>query len=140
MYKIGQLSKLTGISTDTLRYYEKYGLITPSTRTSSGYRLYNDASVKEIAFIIRAKRVGFTLSDIEQLLTLNAEKDSHTCQELKSFTEKKLLDIEQKLIELQDIKTSLEALYQTCCGGDERATSCSILNTLETGNGLNSHQ
>ena len=133
MYKIGELAKLSGLSNDTLRYYEKHQLLAPATRTEAGYRLYHDEAVDQIRFILRAKAVGFTLKDISELLSLKVEKDAHSCQEVKEFTETKLLEVEQKLAELSRIKEALERLNAACCGGPESAIHCSILQALETG-------
>ena len=68
MLKIGELATVTKVSRDTLRFYEKHGLITPSERNSAGYRLYSDSDVHRISFILSAKEVGFTLNEIHQLL------------------------------------------------------------------------
>ncbi|NRB40289.1 MAG: Zn(2+)-responsive transcriptional regulator [Pseudomonadales bacterium] len=133
MYRIGQLAKLTGVTSDTLRYYEKHQLMTPARRSESGYRLYTDAAVQQIQFIQRAKRVGFTLKGISELLSLKVEKGSHSCEQVKTLTENKLHDVERKLEELQNIKQALLRLNAACCGGAESAEHCSILNTLETG-------
>ena len=70
MLKIGELASLAGVSRDTLRFYEKHGLIIPSQRTESGYRLYSNIDVERISFIVSAKGVGFTLNEIHQLLEL----------------------------------------------------------------------
>ncbi len=133
MYRIGELAKLTGVSNDTLRYYEKNQLITPAGRTESGYRMYTPEAVEQIRFIQRAKGVGFTLNDINELLSIQIEKTEHSCQEVKTFTETKLEDVEQKLAELTRIKQALEMLNAACCGGPESAEHCSILQALETG-------
>lgn len=133
MYRIGELAKLTGVSNDTLRYYEKNQLIAPASRTDSGYRMYLPEAAEQIRFIQRAKGVGFTLSDINELLSIKIEKNEHSCQEVKTFTETKLEDVERKLAELMRIKQALEKLNEACCGGPESAEHCSILQALETG-------
>lgn len=136
MYRIGELAKLTGVSNDTLRYYEKNQLIAPARRTDSGYRIYPPEAAEQIRFIQRAKGVGFTLNDINELLSIQIEKTEHSCQEVKTFTETKLEDVEQKLAELTRIKLALEKLNEACCGGPESAEHCSILQALETGDRL----
>lgn len=133
MYRIGELAKLTGVSNDTLRYYEKNQLLAPAGRTDSGYRMYSPEAIEQIRFIQRAKGVGFTLNDIHELLSIQIEKTEHSCQEVKTFTESKLEDVEQKLAELTRIKLALEKLNEACCGGPESAEHCSILQALETG-------
>ncbi|MFK7730558.1 MAG: Zn(2+)-responsive transcriptional regulator [Pseudomonadales bacterium] len=133
MYRIGELAKLTGVSNDTLRYYEKNQLIDPAARTEAGYRMYQSEAIEKIRFIQRAKGVGFTLNDINELLSIQIEKNEHSCQEVKTFTEAKLEDVEAKLKELTRIKQALETLNEACCGGPESAEHCSILQALETG-------
>ena len=90
MLKIGELAQHAGISRDTLRFYEKHGLITPSNRTDSGYRLYSKSDVLRISFILSAKEVGFTLNEIHQLLELEVTKDKKSCQDVKEFVDNKI--------------------------------------------------
>jgi len=136
MYRIGELAQLANISNDTLRYYEKHGLLTPANRSDSGYRLYNNDSVEQIKFIQRAKYVGFSLREIQELLSLKVDKAEHSCEEIKELTKIKLEDVQAKLVELQKIATALEKLHDACCGGSESAENCSILDALETGKGM----
>ncbi|RCU49610.1 Zn(2+)-responsive transcriptional regulator [Corallincola holothuriorum] len=133
MYKIGELSRLTGVSNDTLRYYEKMELILPADRTAAGYRLYEPAALERLRFIQRAKMVGFTLDGIKELLSLRLDKAHHSCGEVKQMTENKLQEIEQKLTELKRIRGALRVMNDACCGGDESAEHCTILQALETG-------
>ena len=106
--KIGELAALAKVSRDTLRFYEKHGLITPSARNASGYRLYSDADVHRISFIISAKEVGFTLNEIHQLLKLEVTKDEKSCQDVKQFVDDKIAVVNQRLAEIKRIKTSLK--------------------------------
>ena len=128
--KIGELAALSKVSRDTLRFYEKHGLITPSARNASGYRLYSDADVHRISFIISAKEVGFTLNEIHQLLKLEVTKDEKSCQDVKQFVDDKIAVVNQRLAEIKRIKKSLPTLSNACCGGDKPATHCTILEAL----------
>ena len=132
MLKIGELAQRTGISRDALRFYEKHGLITPSGRTDSGYRLYSKSDVLRISFILSAKEVGFTLNEIHQLLELEVTKDKKSCQDVKEFVDNKIQVVNQRLIEMKKIKQSLKTLSVACCGADEPATHCTILGALST--------
>lgn len=134
MLKIGELAQRTGISRDALRFYEKHGLITPTARTDSGYRLYSKSDVLRISFILSAKEVGFTLNEVHQLLELEVTKDKKSCQDVKEFVDNKIQVVNQRLIEMKKIKQSLETLSVACCGGDEPATHCTILGALNTHN------
>ena len=136
MYKIGELANKLSVSTDTLRYYEKHDLLAPCSRSDTGYRLYNESNLRSLKFIISAKRCGFTLKDIQELLSIQVDKDSHSCHDVKSFTEHKLQQVEEKISELVVIQSSLQKLVQACCGGTESATHCSILSTLEDDDGI----
>jgi len=131
MYKIGELATKLSVSTDTLRYYEKHGLLKPTARSTTGYRLYDDENLRSLTFILSAKKCGFTLKDIQDLLSIKIDKSNHSCHDVKSFTEQKLHQVEDKIRELTMIQSSLQQLVKACCGGSESATQCSILTTLE---------
>lgn len=129
--RIGELSKQTGFQVETLRYYEKQGLLAPVTRSESGYREYNDESLKQLKFIHQAKSVGFSLNEISELLTLRVEPDQHSCEEVKTIAEQKLVKIENKIKELTKMRDALFTITDACIGGDEPATSCTILSALD---------
>ncbi|MGE6108349.1 Zn(2+)-responsive transcriptional regulator [Aeromonas sobria] len=133
MYRIGELAKACGVKADTLRFYEKSGLIAPSIRNESGYRLYGEQDRRRLEFIIRAKSVGFSLMDIGELLALDTNKASVTCQEVKAVADAKLVQVEQKIMELTRFRENLRALSDICCGGPRSAQHCAILETLESG-------
>ena len=134
--KIGEFARKLGVSTDTLRYYEKHGLLTPSSRSQSGYRIYTDTDIKQMSFILRAKNVGFSLSEINELLQIKIHKDQHSCHEVKEMTLQKRDLVAQRIEELTRFYDSLSLLAQKCCGGEEPAENCSILTTLEDIDGL----
>ncbi|WP_299873619.1 Zn(2+)-responsive transcriptional regulator [uncultured Cocleimonas sp.] len=129
--RIGELSKNTGFQVETLRFYEKQGLISPVGRTESGYREYDQESLKQLHFIQQAKSVGFSLNEISELLTLRVERDQHSCSEVKTIAEQKLVQIESKINELNKMRDALHKITDACCGGPEPATSCTILNALD---------
>jgi MerR family Zn(II)-responsive transcriptional regulator of zntA len=130
--KIGVLSKQVGIDIQTLRYYESQGLLNEPKRLPNGYRDYPKESIARLSFIKNAKLVGFTLSQINQLLAIQLTKDEHTCKEVKDFTQIKLDEINKKLKELEKIKAALSKIHSSCCGGIESAQHCSILTALES--------
>ena len=131
--KISELSEQTGLSAHTLRYYEKHGLINASNRSEAGYRFYNDSDLRRVQFVKTARNTGFYLADIGQLLSIRVDKRSHSCQDVTDITQKKLLEVSAKLTELQSMQQTLELLLESCCGGPENATHCSIMEALDAG-------
>ncbi len=128
--KIGELAKLAQVSQDTLRFYEKHGLLMPHLRTDAGYRLYSEADVQRVSFILSAKQVGFTLNEISELLALEVTKDEKSCEDVKCFVDAKIVTVQQRIREMRRIKQSLQSLSEACCGGAEPATHCTILEAL----------
>jgi len=133
MLKISELSEQTGLSAHTLRYYEKHGLINASNRSEAGYRFYTDSDVRRVEFVKTARNTGFSLEDIGQLLSIRVDKLSHSCQEVTDITRKKLDEVNAKLTELQSMQQTLQLLLESCCGGPENATHCSIMEALDAG-------
>ena len=133
MLEISELAQQAGLSAHTLRYYEKRGLIKASNRSEAGYRLYTDSDVRRVQFVKAARNAGFSLNDIGQLLSIRVDKQSHSCQEVTDITQKKLLEVNAKMAELQSMQQTLELLLESCCGGPENATHCSIMEALDAG-------
>ncbi len=129
--RIGELSKKTDFKIETLRFYEKQGLLTPVSRTEAGYREYDAESLKQLRFIQKAKTVGFSLSEISELLTLRVEREQHSCGDVKKIAEGKITQIDKKINELEQMRKALHKITDACCGGPEPATSCTILNALD---------
>ena len=129
--RIGELAKLTSTNNETLRFYESRGLLGEPRRSDAGYRLYTNAEVLRVQFIMRAKKMGFSLKEIDELLSMRVTKEESTCGEVKDLAEKKLGEIEQKIAELNRMKAALEQITEACCGGEESAVNCTILNALD---------
>lgn len=125
-WSIGQLAKRAGVAIDTVRYYERNGLLAPAGRLASGYRRYGDSEFRRLRFIRRAKALGFTLDDISGLLALSDEQD---VAKVKLAAQSKLTDIEQRIKELERVRAGLQTLI-TACPGHGRADACPILNAL----------
>jgi len=131
IYRIGQLAQKTGVSADTIRYYEKEGLINAPPRSPAGYRLYSELDLQVFMFIVRGKKVGLSLKSIRELLELHTHQDEKTCADMKQFTSEKLNKIQAKIDELTQMKETLEIIAENCCGGHESARGCSILKAFE---------
>lgn len=122
---IGELSKKTGVGIETIRYYEREGLLSPSRRRSSGYREYQDDAVRRLTFVRRAKELGFSLKETRELLVVSASKDA-TCKDIKHRTQLKIQTIDMKIADLQRIRDSLNRLA-IACDGDGPTADCPIL-------------
>lgn len=131
--KIGDLVKQHKVSVDTIRFYEKQQLLTPSARSEGGYRLYSAADSQRLAFILRAKSVGFSLQQIRELLHIEDNKSQWQCSDVKDKVQHKMTEIAEQISELQRFYQALAQLDQACCGGSVSATECSILTALEQG-------
>lgn len=135
MYKIGELAKHADVTADTIRYYEKQGMMDCGERNSAGYRQYTHSDLKRLRFIRYAKTTGFTLEAIKELLSLRIDPAHHTCNESKSIVDVRLAEVESKLKELEKMRESLQRLSNACCGSSHSSASCSILEALEAGAG-----
>ena len=123
---IGQLAQRAGVAIDTVRYYERSGMLAPAGRLASGYRRYGEAELKRLRFIRRAKALGFTLDEIRALLTLGAER---SVAKVREAAEAKLADVSHRIAELERIRDGLATLV-AACPGHGRAEACPILNAL----------
>lgn len=132
MYRIGELAKRFDINTDTLRFYQKQGLLTPSNVADNGYRLYSEKDATTLGFILRAKAIGFSLMDIKTLLSIEVDKANSECADVKEVVDDKLAQVTAKIAELKTFQRSLQRLSNACCGGHESAEDCTILQALES--------
>ena len=123
---IGRLAKQAGVNIDTIRYYERNGLIPAPMRRASGYREYGAADAARLRFILRAKDLGFTLSEIGELLSLSADRD---VRGVKRRAEEHLTQVEQKIKELQRMRRGLKTLVDACPGHGDLAR-CPIVAAL----------
>jgi MerR family copper efflux transcriptional regulator len=123
---IGQLAKQGGVGIDTVRYYERNGLLAPRSRLASGYRRYGDIELARLRFIRRAQGLGFTLKEIKQLLALSAQRD---VGRVKRSAQAKLLDVEARIAALVRMRNGLATLIEAC-PGHGRAADCPILRAL----------
>lgn len=128
-YKIGQVARRADIDKETVRYYEKRNLIPEPDRRRSGYRIFTQRHIDQIRFIKRAQELGFTLSEIKELLKLRMDEDT-TCSEIKSEAQEKYKDVQEKIEDLQRIKETLLELIDSCSGEGPKG-DCPIFGALE---------
>jgi len=126
--KIGELSKMAGVPIDTVRYYEKRGLIPQPVRSASGYRQYLSSDMTRLKFIVQAKELGFTLDEIGQLLALR--RGGRACIEVRSVAESKAQEIGMKIQKLSRMRQTLLELAEQCEKSSDN-DPCPILNSLE---------
>ena len=128
-YRIGAISKRIGLSVDTLRYYEKIGLLPRVHRTASGIRSYCDKDISRLKFIQRSQKMDFTLAEIGKLLQMR-EDPQHARREVHELTIKKLVEIESYLQDLSKLRDELRQLTKLCASSEK---GCPIIEDIESG-------
>lgn len=124
----GDLARATGCNIETIRYYEKTGLLPDPPRTDAGYRNYSTAHATRLRFILRARELGFSMEDIRGLMGLE-DGNAPTCAEVKERTERHLADVQAKIADLSRIEKVLSATLARCSGED--VPDCPVLKALE---------
>jgi MerR family mercuric resistance operon transcriptional regulator len=126
-FPIGRLSGQSGVNVETIRYYERIGLLAKPARTSGGYRLYRPGDVERLAFIRRARDLGFSLDEVRRLLDL-ADGRSRSCRRVRDIATAHLADVRTKLGALHRLERVLADLVSACADGTLPA--CPLLETL----------
>jgi MerR family mercuric resistance operon transcriptional regulator len=125
--KRAELARATGCHLETIRYYEKTGMMPDPPRSKAGYRLYDDTHVSRLRFILRARELGFSIEDIRGLLDL-MDGELQTCSEVKLRTESHLADVRVKIADLKRIEQVLAETAARCSGED--VPECPVLEAL----------
>jgi DNA-binding transcriptional MerR regulator len=114
-YRIGEIAQQTGVSVETLRYYEKRRLLHAPPRTDGGFRLYSDDAVQQVRFIKRAQSLGLTLEDVQQLLP-GRQRRSHvaSCRKVRDLLTGRIQDVDARIKELRDFRRTLHEHLVTC--------------------------
>lgn len=126
-YRIGGVTEKLGISADTLRYYERIGLLPRIGRNRGGIRLYNDPDLSRLRFILRAQQMDFTLAEIAQLLRLR-DAPHKARKSVRELTARKLTEVETRLAELKTLRAELALLINLCSAGGQR---CGIITEID---------
>jgi DNA-binding transcriptional MerR regulator len=111
--KIGQVANETGLSIDTIRFYEKQGLLKRSARTEGGFRLFGAGEIETLKFVRKAQELGFSLNEIRELLILRTDHVP-SCSHVKELLDQKLTAVEQKIAELRSLEMSLKRALRKC--------------------------
>lgn len=125
---IGKVAEKAGVGVETVRFYERQGLLEEPPRKASGYRQYPEEAVSRLHFIKRAKELGFSLGEIKELFSLGVDPSS-TCADIKGRAEAKLDDVQAKIRDLQRMKRALTKLVSECRGSGP-TSECPILESL----------
>jgi len=126
-HRIGDVVKLLGISADTLRYYEKIGLLPAINRTESGIRAYLDHDLSRLRFVRRAQKMKFSLKEIAELLSMR-EDPQHARDEVRILTRSKLTEVADHLEDLQFLHNELELLLNLCTASED---GCPIIESID---------
>jgi MerR family mercuric resistance operon transcriptional regulator len=128
---IGQVARQAGVKVETVKFYERQGLVEQPPRPAWGYRTYPPQAVARIRFIRRAQELGFSLREIGELLGLRHTPET-SCAEVKARAEAKIADIERKREELRKMQEALQRLAETC-KGEGPVSECPILEAMDEG-------
>ncbi|MBX3053731.1 MAG: MerR family DNA-binding protein [Caldilineaceae bacterium] len=126
---IGRIARQADVHIETIRYYERRGLLPEPPRTQAGYRQYDAESVTRLRFIKEAQALGFTLEEIQGLLALRVDKET-SCEDVRHRAEHKVADIEAKISALQEMRNALQEMIAACAQGGPSG-ECPLLETLE---------
>lgn len=124
---IGVLSKRTGCNIETIRYYERIGLLPAPPRTEGGHRLYGESHLKRLTFIRRSRELGFTLDDVRGLLQL-VDGGHYTCAEVRDMTLQHVDEIRSKVADLRRLERVLKEMAAQCTGDD--VPTCPVIDAL----------
>ena len=127
---IGKLARQGGVNIQTIRYYERRGLIPKPDRSSSGYRVYDEEAVRLLGFVRKAQSLGFSLHEIDELLSLRM-RPGITCADIRERARQKIATVEEKIAGLTRIRGALAKLA-TACRGEGPTSECPILEALDT--------
>jgi DNA-binding transcriptional MerR regulator len=127
MLSIGTLSRRTGTKVQTIRYYEQIGLMREPGRSEGGQRRYHEADLDRLAFIRHARQLGFALDAIRELLAM-ADEPQRSCADADSIARRQLVQVEQRILRLEALRTELERMIAQCYG--ERVADCRVLEIL----------
>jgi MerR family transcriptional regulator, copper efflux regulator len=132
MLTIGKIAKKAQVTADSIRFYEREGLIAPAGKSGSGYRLYTEEAIRRIGFIKNAQQCGFSLGEIRELLDLRST-DRACCDDIYRVAIEKKLQLEKKLKALNAMSQALTGLIEMCSHDGKSLEECPILGALEAG-------
>ena len=125
--RIGELAKVTGTKAETIRYYEREGILPPADRTDSNYRDYSQDHLAALTFVRRARALGFSMAQVRELLALS-DHDEKPCENVDNLVKAQLLEVERKISDLSPLRDELMQLSRSC--QSDRIGDCRIVESL----------
>ncbi len=127
---IGDLSRRTGVNIETIRYYERVGVLPPPPRTDGGHRVYGIEHIKQLNFVRRCRELGFQLASIKEMLGM-VDGGNVTCEQVKAISKNHLEDVRSKIADLKKMERTLSRTVSQCAGG--QGSDCPIIDSLSSG-------
>jgi DNA-binding transcriptional MerR regulator len=140
-FQIGEFAARSGVTPDTLRYYERLGLLPRAHRTSGGFRVYTEQALDRVRFIKQARRLGLTLQEIRGLVSYQKSGGLRPCRDVRNMLSSKIADLEVRIAELQAFQATLSHYLEDCeqtlssADGQRVDPSCPVIETLTTKKG-----
>ena len=132
-FTIGSLSKGTGCNIETIRYYERIGLLPKPPRSRGGHRLYEEQHLKRLTFVRRCRELGFTLEEVRSFLGM-VDGGNYTCADVKVLTLNHAGEVKRKIADLRRLEKVLRGMAEQCAGGE--VPECPIIDALYRGRGI----
>lgn len=127
-FSIGQLARQTGTKAETIRYYEKIGLLRAPLRSQGNYRCYDEGDQRRLAFVRRARELGFSIEQVRELIAFSEQRE-HACREVDEVVRLHIADITRRIHDLQALQDELQRMIGNCPGG--RMADCRVLDALQ---------
>lgn len=127
-FTIGQLSRRTGVNIETIRYFEKVGLVASPPRTEGGHRIYGDDHLRALEFIRRARELGFTPDEVREILALGGPTDA-CCDEVREIASQHLAIVRRKMVDLARLEELLASAIDRCSG--DHVPHCAVIDMIE---------
>ena len=125
--RIGELARATGTKAETIRYYEREGILPAADRTDSNYRDYSDQHLASLMFVRRARGLGFSMAQVRELLALS-DHDDKPCENVDHLVQRQLVEVEKKILDLSALRDELSQMLQACEA--DRIGECRIVESL----------
>ncbi len=134
-HTVGDAAKAVGVSAKAIRIWEAKGLLPPPARTQAGYRLFSEDDIAILRFIVRARTLGLTLSEIKNILDLHRHGTA-PCEQVTALLDKHIRDIDRAITDLRALRTALAAALQTARSDQRRGRTATVCRIIESRNGI----